>query len=66
MTDNESTKLAVELSELSREFAILGDSESTPNKLIVLLHTLGRMFRIIRELHTLYDVVPIETLGGKA
>ena len=61
---NQATKLAVELSDLSKELAILSDSESTPDKHAIELHTLGRMFQMMLTLHSLYDVVPIESLRG--
>lgn len=65
MTKNESTKLATELWELTREFSILTTKESTPDTLVIELHTLGRMFQIMLTLHSIYDVVPIESLRGK-
>ena len=64
-TKNEVTKLAIELSDLAKEFAILNDSETTPAPHAILLHTLGRMFQIMLTIHSIFDVVPIESLRGE-
>ena len=59
-------RMTRELEYLAGEMCeALQDDCSDTQSYCTIVHTLGRLFALIRELHAMFDIVPIEAQGGK-